>query len=234
MYDSNLLNAAQSRFFKPRQGEELYDLANDPFEANNLAANPTYATNLAGLRTGLHQRVIGMPDLGILPVSVFIQEGGAADPGSYAQTNKQRIARYVGIADLMLDSYANVAPALQAHLASADPLERYWAITVGAALGTNASAMQPAVTTLITSETNALVLARAAVFLGQLGVATPSVERALKGAVLNCADKHDSLLVLNDAVHLQDTLGFNFTTISSSAIVGTSAWLTSRIAHLGW
>jgi arylsulfatase A-like enzyme len=234
MYDNGQLNAAQSLFFKPREGEELYDLANDPFETNNLAGNSTYATTLAGLRTGLHQRVTGMPDLGILPEAVFIQEGGPADPGSYAQTNQGRITRYVGIADLMLDSYANVATALQSHLASSDPLDRYWALTVCAAFGSNASAMQPAVTTLIASETNALVLARAAVFLGEVGAATSSVESTLKDAVLNCADTYDSLLVLNDAVHLQDTLGYTFTTISSSNVVGSSSWITSRIAHLGW
>jgi arylsulfatase A-like enzyme len=234
MFDNSQLNAVQSLFFKPRQAEELYDLANDPFETNNLAGNPAYATTLVGLRTNLYGRVTGMPDVMLIPESVFLREGGAADPVNYGKNNQTRIQRYVGIADFMLNSYGNVASALQTHLASADPLDRYWALTVCAAFGTNASAMAPTVTNLVATEANALVLARAAVFLGQLGQPTVTVETALKKAVTSCVDKTDSLLVLNDATHLQDTLGYAFTTITSGNIVGSSTWLTDRVSHLAW
>lgn len=235
MYDDGQLNAAQSRFFKPRQAEELYDLANDPFETNNLAGNPTYATMLSGLRTNLYQHLTAMPDVGLIPEAVFIQEGGTAEPEIYGRTNQARLKRYRDIADLMLNSYANVAAALQSHLASADPLDRYWALTVAAAFGTHASALQPTVANLIPTETNALVLARAAVFLGELGEATSTVESALKSAVLHCANGNQSLLVLNDATHLQDTLGYVFTTIQSADVVGSGASNNAlRISHLGW
>ncbi|HTL72334.1 MAG TPA: sulfatase, partial [bacterium] len=235
LYDNGQLNAVQSRFFKPRHAEELYDLAGDPFETNNLAADPALAGTLASLRTNLYQRVTGLPDVGMIPEAVFIQEGGPAEPGSYGHRNQARIKRYVDIADLMLGAYGDVAGTLQTNLASVDPLDRYWALTVGAAFGTNASAMQPTVTNLIATETNALVLARAAVFLGQLGVATTLVESTLKNAVLHCANSNQSLLVLNDATHLQDTLGYVFTTISSANVVGAAAGDNAlRITHLGW
>jgi hypothetical protein len=233
MYDNAQLNAAQRQFFNRRQAEELYDLSTDPFETNNLAGDPNRAATLATLRMGLNKRMKGMPDLGMLPEAVFIQEEGPGDPVGYGQRNQKRIERYVDIADLMLDSYANVAAALQTHLTSTDPLDRYWAMTVCAAFGTNASAMRSPVTNLITTETNPLVLSRAAVFLGELGTPPATVETVLKKAVVQCADKMDSLLVLNDATHLQDTLGYKFNSISRSAIVGSSGWLNNRIAHLG-
>jgi arylsulfatase A-like enzyme len=234
MYDNAQLNAVQRQFFERRQGEELYNLSTDPFETNNLAGNPAHAATLGQLRTNLHERVTGMPDVGMVKESVFIREGGPADPDNFGKNNQARIQRYVGIADLMLDSYAKAAAALQTHLASTDPLDRYWAMTVCAAFGTNASAMQSTVTNLIATETNALVLSRAAVFLGELGLGTTTVEGALSKAVDRCVDKTDSLLVLNDAVHLQDTLGYSFTTITSGDVVGSSTWLTNRISHLGW
>ncbi|HEY5653477.1 MAG TPA: sulfatase, partial [Pontiella sp.] len=103
MYDAGQLNAVQSRFFEPRQGEELYDLSADPFETTNLAGDPSYAATLSELRLGLYERVTGMPDLGILREATFLQENGGNDPVGYGQSNKLRIQRYFDIADLMLD-----------------------------------------------------------------------------------------------------------------------------------
>lgn len=234
MYDAGQLNAAQSIFFQRRSAEELYDISNDPFETNNLATDPTYASTLADLRGRLYQRVTGMPDLGMIPEVVFLNEGGKSDGAAYGQSQQARITRYVKIADLMLDSYANVSTELATHLASSDPLGRFWAMTVCAAFGKDASAMQSTVTTLAASETNPLVLSRAAVFLGESGVSASTVETVLKNAVQRCRDKTESLAVLNDAVHLQDTLGYTFATIKGGNVVGTSNWLTNRIGHLGW
>jgi arylsulfatase A-like enzyme/acetyl esterase/lipase len=233
-FDAGQLNAAQREFFESRSAEELYDIASDPFETNNLATHPAYASTLADLRRRLRSRMTGMPDVGILPEAVFLSEGGTSDGAAYGQANQARITRYIDIADLMLDSYANVSAHLATHLASSDPLDRFWAMTVCAAFGTDAAGMQSTVTSLVATESNPLVLARAAVFLGELSSSTAVVENALKSGVTHCSDKTESLLVLNDAVHLQDTLGYNFTTISSGNVVGTSSWLTNRISHLGW
>ena len=52
--DAGELNAAQmSVFVKPRPSEELYDLAEDPTELKNLAADPRYEKALAKMRAEL-------------------------------------------------------------------------------------------------------------------------------------------------------------------------------------
>lgn len=52
--DAGTLSADQMRIFEqPRPEEELYDLANDPYELNNLAGDPAFAARLEDLRTQL-------------------------------------------------------------------------------------------------------------------------------------------------------------------------------------
>lgn len=49
--DAGQLNATQMLWFRPTKPvEELYDLANDPYEFNNLAENPAYQAKLEELR----------------------------------------------------------------------------------------------------------------------------------------------------------------------------------------
>ncbi len=233
-FDAGQLNTQQASFFLPRAGEELYNIAVDPFETNNLADDPAYAALLTQLRDRLYETVTGMPDLGIIPEAIFLSEGGAANPTGFGQTHKMRIKRYVDIADMMLKPYSEVSAQLAVSLGSSDPLDRFWTLTVCAAFGNEAGAMETDITDLVSNENNPFVLARAAAFLGQIGVSGDVVEGALKKAVINCADKTESLAVLNNAVYLQDTLGYSFTSIPKSAVVGSSDWLNKRISHLGW
>lgn len=54
--DAGQLNVAQMNcFLKPRPAEELYDVANDPDELRNLAADPQYAATLQNLRAELQR-----------------------------------------------------------------------------------------------------------------------------------------------------------------------------------
>lgn len=61
------LNATQMSWFRPtKPTEELFDTQNDPFELNNLAANPQYAPKLAELRTEHEKWLKKYPDLGAM------------------------------------------------------------------------------------------------------------------------------------------------------------------------
>ena len=59
------LNEVQELLFTPtRPKEELYDLRNDPFEINNLAADPAHQDQLARLRQRLDDWIENTNDHG--------------------------------------------------------------------------------------------------------------------------------------------------------------------------
>jgi hypothetical protein len=52
-FDGGRMSAQQAFWFEPRPAEELYDLATDPHEVNNLADDPAFAGELRRLRAAL-------------------------------------------------------------------------------------------------------------------------------------------------------------------------------------
>ncbi len=68
LYAENKLDAVQSRFFQDkRPAEELYDLINDPFEVNNLAADPEYSEERSKYSTIMDQWIAKTNDQGQYP-----------------------------------------------------------------------------------------------------------------------------------------------------------------------
>ncbi|TWU05768.1 sulfatase family protein [Stieleria varia] len=70
LHDEGKLTELQDRIFQPtRPTEELYDLANDPFETRNLAGNPEWARQLEQMRQRLAQWEETTGDMGRQPES---------------------------------------------------------------------------------------------------------------------------------------------------------------------
>ncbi len=68
LYKAGMLNEKQARWLRPtKPEEELYDLQNDPFELNNLAAVPEMQDTLVHLRSVLNEWIVETNDLGRIP-----------------------------------------------------------------------------------------------------------------------------------------------------------------------
>ena len=69
-------NTVQSRDFQPRPVEELYDTENDPWEINNLAADPTYKGVLERMRGALRAWMMEIKDVGLIPETEYASIAG--------------------------------------------------------------------------------------------------------------------------------------------------------------
>ncbi|MGQ1891357.1 sulfatase family protein [Thermophagus sp. OGC60D27] len=71
MYETGQLNDVQAKYWEPtKPKEELYDIAADPHEINNLAADPQYAEVLKDLRGKLDKWILETDDKGQYPEKV--------------------------------------------------------------------------------------------------------------------------------------------------------------------
>lgn len=67
------LNPELKRWFAPKTAEELYDVQKDPYELNNLAADPTYAKVASRMRDALNDWIRLMRDKGFMQERDLIQ-----------------------------------------------------------------------------------------------------------------------------------------------------------------
>ena len=71
-FENGTLNDVQSRHFRERDAEELYDLRTDPFELYNLAGDPEYAGALKELSTEMERFQAEYGDMGAIPENQMI------------------------------------------------------------------------------------------------------------------------------------------------------------------
>lgn len=83
LFDAGQLNAAQSRFWTPKECEELYDLQTDPDEVANLAAAHEHAARLDGFRKLLVDHIAAIRDVGFIPEEPRDRWAGVAGGSPY-------------------------------------------------------------------------------------------------------------------------------------------------------
>lgn len=85
MHASGELPAPMERLFSSKPPEELYDLANDPAELNNLAADPEYASIKEKFNSKLIQWVKETRDIGFLPEAEYMIRSEDSTPYQLAR-----------------------------------------------------------------------------------------------------------------------------------------------------
>jgi N-sulfoglucosamine sulfohydrolase len=72
--DAGELSPAQAQWFrKSKEREELFDVTNDPYELNNIAADPVYTGKLAELRKEMDSWMSFIDDKGLMPEVELIE-----------------------------------------------------------------------------------------------------------------------------------------------------------------
>ncbi|MBG85394.1 MAG: sulfatase [Verrucomicrobiales bacterium] len=122
-------SAEQSSFWNiPQPVEELYDLANDPWEVNNLANDPAQKERLLKMRTYLMLKMGEIRDCGIVPESMYNKLSRDGTIYDYVHDKSfphaQLLALAAGAGDVKLDLLKRLRRAMKAE----HPVARYWGV----------------------------------------------------------------------------------------------------------
>ena len=128
LYEEGKLPPEQAFFWEPTKPyEELYDLASDPYEVENLAGSPEHAATLSRLRKALDAHLRETVDVGFIPEAEMLALAGAGTPWDLARDS----ARYdldaaMAAADVACRGKMSDIEALRGLLGHDDAVQRYW------------------------------------------------------------------------------------------------------------
>lgn len=91
-------NPAQSTYWLPKPSEELYAIASDACELNNLVDDKAGETTIE-LRRLLRDRIISLRDVGFIPEGMYPKLAGEATIYDYGQSHAYPVERIVDLAD---------------------------------------------------------------------------------------------------------------------------------------
>jgi len=180
-YKAGRCNPTQSVFWEPKPAEELYDVAKDPYEVNNLAADPAHADVLERMRRALRDWILEIRDTGFLPEGDMVERTAGTTAYALVRRPGFPLERIVETAEMATDRDARHVPELVKCLEDPDSAVRYWAATGCVVLGEQArSAAGALAAALADSSGDVRIAAAEALFgLGMNEKALPVLEEAL-------------------------------------------------------
>lgn len=128
MYDSGELNEVQSRFWEPKEPEELYDLQADPDEVNNLVNSKEHRRILNRLRKAQQQHALAIRDIGFLPENEVHSRNYGNPPYTLGHDNHlYDMKSIMNMADVASSLDPKATSKLRRGFRSEDSAVRYWA-----------------------------------------------------------------------------------------------------------
>lgn len=179
-------NEVQAAYWKPKPGEELYEIAGDPFELRNRITEPQQAEHLAKLRTALRTEILATRDAGFIPEGMGAKLAGDKTIYDYAHSTAYPLERILDLADQASDRKPARLPAFIAALDDPHPVIRYWAATGCLILQDKAASAKDALRARLADDWAdvRLVAAEAIAFSGEKEEAVKTVAEVLKGGSL--------------------------------------------------
>ena len=155
---------------------------------------------LDDLRGRLQKQMRAMPDLSYYPESELAKRV-MDNPVAFGQAHRAEITELADIADLMLVSFDEAKPKIEAALKSDTPMKRYWGAMVCTHFGKAAASLTDLVRPLLDDKSEP-VRVRALEFLGSTGALNP--QPALTGIVNSTQDPVLAVEALNAVVWFKD------------------------------
>jgi len=125
--NGNLEGFHQAQWEQPEISEHLYNLEEDPWEIDNLAADPAHAEKLAAFRERLQSTMIDLRDTGIVPEPLFASLAGEATIAQHVRSDDFPIRELTELAFTASQMDPANLPHLQESLTADHPVARYWA-----------------------------------------------------------------------------------------------------------
>ncbi len=143
LYETNELDTLTGWLMeKIKPVEELYDIAKDPYQINNLSGSPQYKAKMEELKKELFKWMINTRDLSLVPEPIMRKLSADISPRDvFAENDLFPVQRVLQIADMKGRGEQFINPLING-LKDSSPVVRYWAAQGLSLLGENA---QPAV-----------------------------------------------------------------------------------------
>ena len=130
-FKNGTLDADQSRFFKLKPKDELYDVSKDSFCLNNLAQSPEYKQVVETMKKKLDSEQVRHNDAGLIPESELNHRAAQNGVTPYEVIHNQELYdldAYMQAAAIALEQKTEYYSQLQDLLKSKDSGVRHWAV----------------------------------------------------------------------------------------------------------
>lgn len=183
--------------FAPKPVEALYDLANDPYETENLIDSAAHQATRDALRSELRDWMLEVRDAGLLHEAEMMIRAEASTPYEMAQDDQQYDLGRILDAAFQVGDPSVPPTALTQRLQDPDSGVRFWAAVALLARGSDAASATDALSDALrdASPSVRLVAAEALCALDRCAEARPVLARAL--------DDERPWVVLQAAIHLR-------------------------------
>jgi len=169
-YQAGGLPEVQTRFWRPKPAEELYDLYADPDEVRNLIHAPQHQGRIRDMRKALDQHMLRINDNGFIPEGMALEGWDASRrKGAYP------LERLLALGRVCIQRNPRNLPALLAALGDRNEVVRYWGAMGLSMLGPAAKPATAVLTKAMTGDPSAWVKAQASDALARSGSADVAV-----------------------------------------------------------